>query len=128
MLKDLSTIPYSYTEYSKVPTDTNYNSTDIGMLFIILRILSVLRLPLGRLIFTSFLLGSGIFVAVCALIRVILVVYNLGNHAKRGIWGGRELLVAIIVVNLPVIKPLFNKTSWFSKPPSNADLSSPSRV
>lgn len=88
------------------------HSTDIGILAIIIPLIWTLKLPLFRKLLVGLLMCSGFFVIASAIIRIALTLQDIGHIDTGAIWGVRELFVGSVTVNLPAIKPLFNKTTW----------------
>jgi len=65
-------------------------------------------LKLYKKVASSIVLGAGIFVLVCALLKSIFVLVDPTNGAQlAGEWGTREAFVAVFTTNLPMIFPLF---------------------
>ncbi|RFU29567.1 hypothetical protein B7463_g6786, partial [Scytalidium lignicola] len=83
-------------------------TTDIYLILIPLPMLWSSRLKLVKKIASSFILGSGIFVLICALLKSIFVLVDPVNGGQlAGEWGTREAFVMVITTNLPMIFPLF---------------------
>ncbi|TVY33395.1 hypothetical protein LSUB1_G007291 [Lachnellula subtilissima] len=86
--------------------------TDAAILAIPVPLLWRLKVPLRRKLVVALLLCSGLFVICAAIVRVAL---TLGAHpSAKNInrWGVRETIVGIVAINLPILRPLFNKTFW----------------
>ncbi|TVY85929.1 hypothetical protein LAWI1_G006651, partial [Lachnellula willkommii] len=62
----------------------------------------------------AILLCSGLFVICAALVRVVLILEGKLSSENMNRWGIRETIVGIITINLPILKPLFNKSFWSS--------------
>ncbi|EMR63676.1 hypothetical protein UCREL1_9373 [Eutypa lata UCREL1] len=61
----------------------------------------------------SIVLGAGIFVLVCAMLKTIFVTVDPVNGAQlAGQWGTVEAFVAVFTTNLPMIFPLFK--TWLT--------------
>ncbi|UZP38647.1 hypothetical protein NXS19_006463 [Fusarium pseudograminearum] len=57
---------------------------------------------------SSIVLGSGIFVLVCATLKSVFVLVDPVHGAQlAGVWGTREAFVAVMTTNLPILFPLF---------------------
>jgi hypothetical protein len=69
-----------------------------------------------RKLVISLLLSSGIFVIAAALIRVILTVSGSPSALNINRWGVRETIVGIFTVNIPVLRPMFNRDFWTRNP------------
>ncbi|KAI1270257.1 hypothetical protein F5Y18DRAFT_421746 [Xylariaceae sp. FL1019] len=94
--------------------------TDAAILCIPLPLLWKLQIPLRRKLVILALLSSGFFVIAAAIIRVVL---SLTAHPSATVingWGVRETIVGIIAVNIPIIRPLFNRSFWTSNPTTGA--------
>ncbi|KAJ6442879.1 triacylglycerol lipase-like protein [Purpureocillium lavendulum] len=88
-------------------------STDLYLIFIPLPMLWRSSLKLPKKIASTIVLGSGVFVLVCATLKSIFVLVDPINGAQlAGSWGTRESFVAVITTNLPMIFPLFK--SWLT--------------
>lgn len=111
-----------------------HNSTDALIFCIPLPLLWKLQIPLRKKLVIGLLLSSGLFVIIAALIRVILTLgaspsalsingVSIFPHPPQNPhlspsrsnipqWGVRETLVGIVTVNIPVLRPIFNKSFW----------------
>ncbi|KAJ4350141.1 uncharacterized protein N0V89_008762 [Didymosphaeria variabile] len=69
------------------------------------------QLPLSRKIMLFLLLCAGIFVMIAAILRVVFVFKN-ADAATPAIWACRETLVAMLVSNAPLIRPLLSSRWW----------------
>ncbi|KAA8641457.1 uncharacterized protein ATNIH1004_001922 [Aspergillus tanneri] len=88
-------------------------STDIYLIFIPLPMLWQSKLRLLKKIASSIILGSGIFVLVCATLKTAFVLVDEDNGAQQaGAWGTRETFVMLITTNLPMMFHLFR--SWLA--------------
>ncbi|UNI23416.1 hypothetical protein JDV02_009236 [Purpureocillium takamizusanense] len=88
-------------------------STDLYLISIPLPMLWRSSLKMPKKIASTIVLGSGIFVLVCATLKSIFVLVDPINGAQlAGSWGTRESFVAVITTNLPMIFPLFK--SWLT--------------
>ncbi|TVY20130.1 hypothetical protein LARI1_G001875 [Lachnellula arida] len=68
----------------------------------------------NRKLVVAILLCSGLFVICAALVRVVLILEGKLSSENMNRWGIRETIVGIITINLPILKPLFNKSFWSS--------------
>ncbi|GKU06051.1 integral membrane protein [Fusarium langsethiae] len=83
-------------------------STDIYLIAIPLPMLWGSSLKTIKKIASSIVLGSGIFVLVCATLKSVFVLVDPVNGAQlAGVWGTREAFVAVMTTNLPILFPLF---------------------
>ncbi|KAI1070956.1 hypothetical protein LB507_011025 [Fusarium sp. FIESC RH6] len=83
-------------------------STDIYLIAIPLPMLWGSSLKTIKKIASSIVLGSGIFVLVCATLKSVFVLVDPVNGAQlAGTWGTREAFVAVMTTNLPILFPLF---------------------
>ncbi|CZR56998.1 uncharacterized protein PAC_06887 [Phialocephala subalpina] len=71
-----------------------------------------LKIPIFRKLVIAALLCSGLFVITAAIIRVVLTLGSNPSALNINRWGVRETIVGIVTINLPIIKPLFNKSFW----------------
>jgi len=86
--------------------------TDIYLIFIPVPLLWESTLTLPKKIASTIVLGSGIFVLVCAMLKSIFVILDpVAGGQLSAQWGTRETFVAIVTANLPMILPLFRQ--WF---------------
>jgi hypothetical protein len=86
--------------------------TDGYLIFIPVPLLWESTLSTVKKIASSFVLGSGIFVLVCATLKSIFVILDPINGGQLSAqWGTRETFVAVVTTNLPMIFPLFRQ--WF---------------
>ncbi|KAK2761670.1 hypothetical protein FQN54_001498 [Arachnomyces sp. PD_36] len=81
--------------------------TDIYLILIPLPMLWRSTLKTIKKVASTFVLGAGVFVLVCATLKSIFVLVD-DNHGAElaGAWGIREAFVAVMVTNLPMIFPL----------------------
>ncbi|KAH8703898.1 hypothetical protein BGW36DRAFT_423441 [Talaromyces proteolyticus] len=106
--------------YSAYPVVAAFNilyatsATDMIIIAIPIPILIKLRIKLIRKLTIGALLCSGIFIMVSALLRCVLSLVNIKNINVAAIWAARESFVAFVAVNAPIIKPLFNTSTWVS--------------
>ncbi|KAI0889716.1 uncharacterized protein GGS22DRAFT_148981 [Annulohypoxylon maeteangense] len=83
-------------------------STDIYLILIPIPMLWGSSLRLIKKVASSVVLGAGIFVLVCAMLKTIFVTTDPINGAElAGEWGTVEAFVAVFTTNLPMIFPLF---------------------
>ncbi|RSL91806.1 hypothetical protein CEP51_000009 [Fusarium floridanum] len=83
-------------------------STDIYLIAIPLPMLWGSSLKMIKKIASTFILGAGIFVLVCAIMKSVFVLVDPVHGAQlAGAWGTRETFVAVITTNLPLLFPLF---------------------
>ncbi|OHE92469.1 hypothetical protein CORC01_12260 [Colletotrichum orchidophilum] len=81
--------------------------TDIYLILIPIPLLWGTTLRLVKKIASTIVLGAGIFVLVCATLKSIFVFVDPVNGAQlAGSWGTREIFVATVTTNLPMIFPL----------------------
>ncbi|KFY32591.1 hypothetical protein V493_00060 [Pseudogymnoascus sp. VKM F-4281 (FW-2241)] len=101
--------------------------TDIYLIFIPIPMLWGTRLKLAKKIAATIVLGAGVFVLVCSLLKTIFVIVDSDHGAElAGRWGTRECFVSVITTNLPMIfplvrtwlKPLFGSSIFSSHAPS----------
>lgn len=91
------------------------------MIFCIpLPLLWTLQVPLKKKIVIGILLSSGAFVIAAAIIRVVLTTSANPSAISINSWGVRETIVGILTVNIPILRPVFNKEFWTSKKGSTA--------
>ncbi|KAJ2893054.1 hypothetical protein MKZ38_009074 [Zalerion maritima] len=82
-------------------------STDIYLILIPIPLLWESGLRLLKKIALTFVLGAGIFVLVCAILKSVFVLVDPVHGAQlAGEWGTREAFVAVVTTNLPMIFPL----------------------
>ncbi|KLU87037.1 hypothetical protein MAPG_06043 [Magnaporthiopsis poae ATCC 64411] len=87
-------------------------STDIYLILIPLDLLWSSTLKLYQKIASTIVLGTGIFVLVCAILKTIYVLVDPVNGAQlAGQWGTREAFTCVITTNLPMVFPLLRQ--WF---------------
>ncbi|KAB5535367.1 hypothetical protein GE09DRAFT_359052 [Coniochaeta sp. 2T2.1] len=82
-------------------------STDIYLIAIPLPMLWQSSLKLIKKIASTIVLGAGIFVLVCAILKSVFVLVDPVHGAEQaGAWGTRETFVGVLTTNLPFIFPL----------------------
>ncbi|KAK6214279.1 hypothetical protein LQW54_004505 [Pestalotiopsis sp. IQ-011] len=81
-------------------------TTDLVILYIPMPLLWQVKMPLRRKVLCGFWLSLGFFIIVAALLRCILCLSDPGSISLGTIWSIRETFVAILAVNIPVLKPL----------------------
>ncbi|KAI2473632.1 hypothetical protein F4781DRAFT_139490 [Annulohypoxylon bovei var. microspora] len=97
-------------------------STDIYLILIPIPMLWGSSLRLMKKVASSVVLGAGIFVLVCAMLKTIFVTtYPVNGAELAGEWGTIEAFVAVFTTNLPMIFPLFK--AWLK--PVFGDSSKP---
>ncbi|OBT70376.1 hypothetical protein VE03_00113 [Pseudogymnoascus sp. 23342-1-I1] len=101
--------------------------TDIYLIFIPIPMLWGTKLKLAKKIAATIVLGAGVFVLICSLLKTIFVIVDSTHGAElAGRWGTREAFVSVITTNLPMIfplvrhwlKPLFGSALFSSRTPS----------
>lgn len=90
-------------------------STDAMIFCIPLPLLWTLQVPLKKKIVIGILLSSGAFVIAAAIIRIVLTTSSNPSAISINSWGVRETIVGILTVNIPILRPLFNKDFWNGK-------------
>ncbi|TVY32617.1 hypothetical protein LSUB1_G007409 [Lachnellula subtilissima] len=87
--------------------------TDLYLIMIPLPMLWGTSLKLVKKIAATFVLGTGVFVLVCSLLKTVFVSTDPVHGAQlAGAWGTREAFVSVITTNLPMIFPLLK--TWLS--------------
>ncbi|PGH36151.1 hypothetical protein GX50_01006 [[Emmonsia] crescens] len=84
-------------------------TTDIMIIYIPLPLLWKVKLPLRRKLLFGLWLCTGIFIVIATLLRCIICLGDVASINLGTIWSIRETFVAIIAVNVPVLKTLFTK-------------------
>ncbi|KAH8653048.1 hypothetical protein BGZ60DRAFT_386899 [Tricladium varicosporioides] len=103
-------------------TFTSSVVTDVYLIMIPIPMLWGTSLKLAKKIASTIVLGAGVFVLVCSLLKTIFVITDPVNGAQlAGEWGTREAFVSVITTNLPMIFPLLK--TWL-KPLFGSALSS----
>ncbi|KAI0165175.1 hypothetical protein GGR52DRAFT_581885 [Hypoxylon sp. FL1284] len=83
-------------------------STDIYLILIPIPMLLSSSLKPVKKVASSIVLGAGVFVLVCAMLKTIFVTVDPINGAQlAGEWGTVEAFVAVFTTKLPMIFPLF---------------------
>ncbi|KAH8790330.1 hypothetical protein F5882DRAFT_401308 [Hyaloscypha sp. PMI_1271] len=96
--------------------------TDLYLIMVPLPMLWGTSLRLVKKLAATFVLGAGVFVLVCSLLKTIFVTTDPVHGAQlAGEWGTREAFVSVVITNLPMIFPLLK--SWL-KPLFGSALSS----
>ncbi|KAI1843998.1 hypothetical protein JX265_005820 [Neoarthrinium moseri] len=86
--------------------------TDIYLIMIPLPMLWGTTLKLAKKIGSTFVLGAGVFVLVCSLLKTVFVEIDPVNGAQlAGEWGTREAFTSVVTTNLPMLFPLIR--AWF---------------
>ena len=76
-----------------------------------------LQVPLKRKLTLAALLSSGIFVVTAAIVRITMTLKAHPSALTINRWGVRETIAGIIAVNLPIVKPIFDRSFWRSSTP-----------
>ncbi|KFY16447.1 hypothetical protein V492_01333 [Pseudogymnoascus sp. VKM F-4246] len=101
--------------------------TDLYLIMIPIPMLWGTKLKLAKKIAATIVLGAGVFVLICSLLKTIFVIVDATHGAElAGRWGTREAFVSVITTNLPMIfplvrnwlKPLFGSALFSSHSPS----------
>ncbi|KUJ24546.1 uncharacterized protein LY89DRAFT_634695 [Mollisia scopiformis] len=96
--------------------------TDIYLIMVPLPMLWGTSLRLVKKLAATFVLGAGVFVLVCSLLKTVFVIVDPVHGAQlAGEWGTREAFVSVVTTNLPMIFPLLK--TWL-KPLFGSALSS----
>jgi hypothetical protein len=82
-------------------------------MLIALPLLFGLQVSLQRKIILGLMFSSGIFVMICAILRVYFSFLSIESLSVSLGWATRESFVAAVVVSLPGIKPLFRNSRLF---------------
>lgn len=85
--------------------------TDVCIMAIPAPVILPVKTTIWRKISLFLLFGAGIFIMTAAILRVVFVLV-LGNGKTAAIWSCREDLVAILVGQAPMLRPLFTKKFW----------------
>lgn len=81
--------------------------TDIYLIMIPIPMLWGTKLKLAKKIAATIVLGAGVFVLICSLLKTVFVIVDDVHGAElAGRWGTREAFVSVITTNLPMIFPL----------------------
>ncbi|ELR07746.1 hypothetical protein VC83_02962 [Pseudogymnoascus destructans] len=81
--------------------------TDIYLIMIPIPMLWGTKLRMAKKIAMTMVLGAGLFVLVCSLLKTIFVIVDAEHGAElAGRWGTREAFVSVITTNVPMIFPL----------------------
>lgn len=83
--------------------------TDLVLLTIPIPLLLQTTLPLRRKLVIGILLSGGLFVVIATILRLYFILGSNGDPNTSAIWGSRETLVAVTVINAPHIKPLLTR-------------------
>ncbi|KAH7129166.1 hypothetical protein EDB81DRAFT_907114 [Dactylonectria macrodidyma] len=86
--------------------------TDAAILCIPMPLLWKLQVPLKKKLVIGLLLSSGAFVIAAAIIRIVLTLSANPSALTINSWGVRETIVGIITVNIPILRPIFNRSFW----------------
>ncbi|PGH13413.1 hypothetical protein AJ79_03692 [Helicocarpus griseus UAMH5409] len=89
-------------------------TTDIMIIYIPLPLLWKVKLPTRQKILYGVWLCTGVFIIIATLLRCIICLNDVASINLGTIWSIRETFVAIIAVNIPVLKPFFTKTFRFA--------------
>ncbi|KAK8248544.1 hypothetical protein HDK77DRAFT_231118 [Phyllosticta capitalensis] len=82
-------------------------ANEIGLVLIPITIIREAKLPFRRKATLALLLSSSFFIIICALLRGILGLHSIQNLVVSVHWVARETFVTVIVINVPVVWPLF---------------------
>lgn len=88
------------------------NRSDLLILVIPILILTKLQLPLQRKLMLAIMFSSGIYIIICAILRVHYSLGDITSFSNALTWADRECFVTAILVSLPGIKPLFQNTHF----------------
>ncbi|KAF3016548.1 hypothetical protein E8E14_012335 [Neopestalotiopsis sp. 37M] len=81
--------------------------TDLYLMMIPLPMLWGTTLKLAKKIGSTLVLGAGVFVLVCSLLKTVFVEIDPINGAQlSGEWGTREAFTSVVTTNLPLLFPL----------------------
>jgi hypothetical protein len=72
-----------------------------------------LQMPIQRKIILTVMFGSGIFIIMCTVLRMIYSLSDLADMSVAQGWAGREGFVSMMVVAAPGIWPLVRKSRTF---------------
>ncbi|KAI6713624.1 hypothetical protein JHW43_003867 [Diplocarpon mali] len=87
--------------------------TDIYLMLVPLPMLWSTNLRMAKKLAASFVLGAGVFVLICAILKVIYVETDPVDGARLGAqWTMRESFVSVIVTSLPMVFPLLK--AWLA--------------
>lgn len=71
-----------------------------------------LKVPVRKKIVLCLLLSSGLFVITAAILRLHFSLVEHPSALTINRWGVRETVVGVLSVNIPVLRPLFDKSFW----------------
>ncbi|KAL7275378.1 hypothetical protein RUND412_001685 [Rhizina undulata] len=78
------------------------------------------RMPLRRKIIIMLMFGGGVFVMLAAILRCVFSFANSDGSEAAAIWSCREIFIALLVGNAPMIKPIFSTNVWTCVSTSNS--------
>ncbi|KAH7119934.1 hypothetical protein B0J11DRAFT_582429 [Dendryphion nanum] len=100
--------------------------TDVCIILIPIPIILPLKISWGRKIGLLILFCAGIFIMIAAILRVYFVL-ALQKGETAAIWSCREDVVAVIIGQATMIRPLFTRRFWSSNPHETTGNSSNKR-
>jgi hypothetical protein len=86
--------------------------TDSLILAIPIPMLWKLQVRFSKKLVIGALLCSGLFVIAAAIIRAVLTLGSAPSGLNINRWGVRETIVGLITVNVPILRPMFNRGFW----------------
>lgn len=87
-------------------------STDVIYFIIPVPLLWQLKVPMKKKLVIGAILSSGLFVIGAAAVRAAVSLGANPSAANINSWGVRETFIAIFTVNVPIFRPMFNRTFW----------------
>ncbi|PSN73633.1 hypothetical protein BS50DRAFT_191908 [Corynespora cassiicola Philippines] len=102
-------------------------TTDICIILIPIPIIVPLKISWGRKIGLMFMFGAGIFIMIAAILRVYFVL-ALQKGETAAIWSCREDVVAVIIGQATMIRPLFTRRFWGKDPMGSSGYSSNNKL
>ncbi|KAJ4362898.1 hypothetical protein N0V83_010015 [Neocucurbitaria cava] len=100
--------------------------TDACIILIPIPIILPLKVSMGRKVGLMILFGGGIFIMIAAILRVYFVLV-LQKGETAAIWSCREDVVAIIIGQATLVRPLFTRRFWSADPLNSSGYSSNKR-
>ncbi|KKY19663.1 putative mg2+ transporter zinc transport protein [Diplodia seriata] len=87
-------------------------ATDGALLSVPLPLLWRLQVPARQKCVVAAFLLTGVFVVAAAVVRVVVTLGSDPSTTTVNLWGVRETIVALVCVNVPVLRPLFVRRFW----------------
>ncbi|KAF2153620.1 hypothetical protein K461DRAFT_292343 [Myriangium duriaei CBS 260.36] len=87
-------------------------TTDAALMVVPVLLIWQLKVPIKQKLVIALFLSSGLAVIAAAIVRAQLSLGTTPTAANINSWGVRETFIAVFTVNVPILRPVLNRSFW----------------